>query len=211
MKFSLRPRRDERSAWALVTPAVLLAAVIALIVATHDNPSPARPVQWADITPEASAHPWRWIVIHHSGDHSGDSTGIDSFHERKKGWDGIGYHFVIGNGAPMPRGRVEATFRWRLQRRGAHAGPAPEHKPYNQDGIGICVIGNYQDEPFDPFLEDRLVSLCAQLIHRIPTLSADAIVSHRDLKSTDCPGKNVDVERIRRRVVIALATMANER
>ncbi len=166
--------------------------------------SPARvedQLRWSDIAPPEATpiHPWRWIVIHHSASRRGDSQEIDHEHQAIRGWDGIGYDFVIGNGTDMPLGRIDATFRWRLQTRGAHAGPGPEQAIYNQDGIGICLIGNFETGPVDAFQEHRLVELCAQLIHHIPTLSVSRIIGHRDVpgKITVCPGANLDLERIR--------------
>ncbi len=161
----------------------------------------AEPLVWESIAPPQSTpiHPWRWIVIHHSASRRGNAQIIDNEHLNQRGWDGIGYHFVIGNGIDMPQGRIEGTFRWRLQQHGAHAGPKPEQKPYNQDGIGICVIGHYDQEKLSPLIEARLVELCAQLIDHTPTLSVGRIIGHKDVpgKVTACPGQAIDLERIR--------------
>ncbi len=40
---------------------------------------------------------WTCIVIHHSADDRGTPESIDRAH-RQRGWDELGYHFVIGNG-----------------------------------------------------------------------------------------------------------------
>ncbi len=158
-------------------------------------------VEWRSIAPpiETPMHSWRWIVIHHSAYRSGDTSTIDAAHVKDRGWDGIGYHFVIGNGRPMPRGRVDATWRWKQQYHGAHAGSGPSQSPYNQDGIGICVIGNYDDDQLDPYVQARLIELCALLVEHVPTLSSTRIIGHRDVpgKETACPGSHVDINRVR--------------
>jgi N-acetyl-anhydromuramyl-L-alanine amidase AmpD len=192
--------RREHPAWLLTLAALVTAG--AVIVAMLPRPSkPLPPLQWSDFAPSDPQREWKWIVIHHSGSDHGNTRSIDAEHEKNRGWEGIGYHFVIGNGAPMALGRIEATFRWRLQRHGAHAGV----ERYNHEGIGICVIGDYDHEPLDPFVEQRLVELCALLIRHMPSFSADDILGHNAVKDTHCPGALVDVEHIRELVRARLA------
>lgn len=157
-------------------------------------------LEWAALAParDAPTRDWRWIVVHHSGSRSGDAATIDRAHEQGRGWDGIGYHFVVGNGAPMPRGRIEATFRWRGQLAGAHAGAGELQRPYNQAGIGICVIGDYRGHGLDPLVEARLVELCALLVRAHPGLAPERVIGHREVpgKATACPGE-IDLGRLR--------------
>jgi N-acetyl-anhydromuramyl-L-alanine amidase AmpD len=197
----------ERGAWLLALAAVAVAVLV--LVATPSPQRASEPVRWADLQPppEAPLHPWRWIVIHHSGSANDDAEIIDRYHEKGRGWDGIGYHFVVGNGVRMPLGRIEATFRWRGQIHGAHAGAGRAQEPYNQDGIGICLVGDYRDQGPDPYLEQRAVELCARLIERIPTLNPDAILGHNQVpgKDTLCPGAKVDIARLRALVRAELA------
>lgn len=195
-----RAPRVDPSQRLLLFAAIGLLTCALIWVASRPHPPEGGPLDWSAIAPpETTAlHPWRWLVIHHSASRAGDARTFDGEH-LGRGWDGIGYHFVIGNGSPLPLGYVEATYRWRLQSHGAHAGPGPEQAPYNQDGLGICLVGNFADAPLDPFQERRLVDLCVQLIHHVPTLSVNHIIGHRDVpgKATACPGRNVDLERIR--------------
>jgi len=48
---------------------------------------------------------WQGIVVHHSALDSGSAQSIDRLH-KNKGWDGLGYHFVISNGLGAPNGKV---------------------------------------------------------------------------------------------------------
>jgi hypothetical protein len=191
----------ERGTRILAILAVVALVLVLVWVASRRDAPHYEPLGWAAIAPPADAaiHPWRYLVLHHSASRGGSAQGIDRDHVTQNGWDGIGYHFVIGNGVDMPLGRIEATFRWRQQSHGAHAGPMPQQAPFNSDGIGVCLIGNYEQQALDPFVEHRLVELCAQLIDRIPTLSVGRIIGHRDVpgKSTACPGRGVDLERVR--------------
>jgi N-acetyl-anhydromuramyl-L-alanine amidase AmpD len=158
------------------------------------------PVTWDKLAPAPAVamRPWRAIVVHHSGSRRDTTASIDRWH-RKRGWDGIGYHFVIGNGREMPAGQIDPTFRWWQQREGAHAGSSPQSKPLNETGIGICLIGNFNEDQPEDYQTERLVELCATLIRHLPGLTPASIIGHRDVpgKDTDCPGKLFDVERIR--------------
>ncbi|MCD6365347.1 MAG: N-acetylmuramoyl-L-alanine amidase, partial [Planctomycetes bacterium] len=84
---------------------------------------------------------WRHIVIHHSATDAGSAEAFDRAH-RGRGWDELGYHFVIDNGRGGPDGRVEVGGRWRKQKHGAHCGRTRGNE-FNEHGIGICVVGDF--------------------------------------------------------------------
>lgn len=190
----------ERAATVLACAAAAGLLALALWLWLGRSDRDAAPLRWRDLAPAAEVplRPWQTIVIHHSDSRRGSLDSIDAWH-RKRGWDGIGYHFVVGNGPDMALGHVEATFRWRLQREGAHAGSGPTQTPYNQTGIGICLIGKLDEDPVDPWQEARTAALCAELIRHIPSLSVGRIIGHRDVpgKDTRCPGRNLDLDRLR--------------
>jgi N-acetyl-anhydromuramyl-L-alanine amidase AmpD len=112
---------------------------------------------------------------------------VPTIHEAhlKKAWDGIGYHFVIGNGSGMGDGEIEPTFRWREQMHGAHAGK----NEYNQHGIGICLVGNFQETHPSEAQLASVKRLVATLKHEYQVPSEN-VIAHRDVKATACPGKN---------------------
>lgn len=141
---------------------------------TGDNP-------WE---PQASPRDWQYIVLHHTASDSGSVESINETH-LDRGWEGVGYHFVIGNGDGMGDGEIEETFRWREQMHGAHAGK----KLYNQHGIGIVLIGNFQETAPSPAQLSSVKRLVATLKQEygIPT---DHVIPHKDVKATECPGKN---------------------
>jgi N-acetyl-anhydromuramyl-L-alanine amidase AmpD len=165
---------------------------------------------WAELAPpaEQQMHAWRWLVIHHSATKDGDVARFDASQRRDRGWEGIGYHFVVGNGHPMAVGGIEATWRWWRQYHGAHAGSGAQQHPYNLDGLGICIVGDYEHDHLDPQVEAQTAKLCALLIRHIPSLGGvDAIIGHHDVpgKQTLCPGRNVDIARLRKLVDDELA------
>lgn len=136
---------------------------------------------------------WKYIVIHHSATPSGNAAKFNKEHQ-EKGWDELGYHFVIGNGTDSSNGQVEIGPRWPKQKWGAHA-KTPDNR-FNDYGIGICLVGNFQIErPTKQQLDSlaRLVSYLMQT-YKIP---ASNVVGHRDTKPTECPGSNLDVMLVR--------------
>ena len=140
--------------------------------------------------PDGPPREWRHIVIHHTASSNGS---VESIHETHlgKGWQGIGYHFVIGNGNGMGDGSIEETFRWREQMHGAHAGK----DEYNQHGIGICLVGNFEEtDPSSAQLAavKRLIGVL-KTAYQIPTSN---VIGHRDVKATACPGSNFPMDEV---------------
>jgi hypothetical protein len=143
--------------------------------------------------PSAAPRDWKHIVIHHTATGTGSVESIHAAHLKNKDksgnpWLGIGYHFVIGNGEGMADGAIEPTFRWRTQIQGAHAGSA--NKDFNERGIGICLVGNFEKSPPTP-AQKRSVKLLVQTLRQEYRIPATEVVGHKDIRasSTECPGK----------------------
>ena len=149
------------------------------------------PREWLPVT---KANAWKWIVIHHSATPTGGAVAFDKMH-KAKGWDELGYHFVIGNGTDTRDGQVEVGGRWPRQKWGAHA-KTPDNR-FNKFGIGICMVGNFDNERPTKAQMESLSRLVAYLMktYKIP---ADRVIGHGDTKATDCPGRNVHIADIRR-------------
>jgi N-acetyl-anhydromuramyl-L-alanine amidase AmpD len=151
-------------------------------------PSIASPNRWKPASPPRD---WKYIVLHHTATNNGSVESIHEAHlKRKDGsgkpWLGIGYHFVIGNGNGMGDGEIEPTFRWKQQMHGAHAGGS--NKDYNQYGIGICLVGNFDETPpSEP--QRRAVKMLVQTLKTEYHIASNNVVGHRDIRSTECPGK----------------------
>jgi len=154
---------------------------------------------------------WQVIVVHHSASDNDSPASIDRWH-RQRGWDGLGYHFVIGNGVHYPDGQLYVGDRWRSQTHGAHCKTGPgvylNHKCpdnfFNDHGIGICLIGNLENHAPTPAQLDTLTRLIAALV-RATTISPDAVYGHGEITHrTACPGGHCDLTTLRRRVRLAL-------
>jgi len=144
----------------------------------------ALPAEW---TPSAYARPWRWIVIHHSASETGSAEVFDRWH-RARGWDELGYHFVITNGRGGPDGKVQVGSRWKKQKWGAHCGGTPNND-YNNYGIGICLVGTYSNRLPSRAQRDSLRRLVLALADQYRIAPSD-VIGHRDAPnaSTKCPG-----------------------
>ncbi len=176
---------------------------------THPHIKIAKPsysgnIPSAWIPPARLEIPGRWqaIVIHHSAEDFGDARSYNLAH-KERGWDGLGYDFVIDNGNNKdgkPDGCVEVGYRWRQQLVGAHCRARPDDNNYwNKHSIGICLVGNFQKHPPTEAQWRSLVKLIHFLQRRyhIPT---SKIVGHRDIKPTACPGKYFSFAELRRRL-----------
>jgi hypothetical protein len=135
---------------------------------------------------DIAANRWQAIVIHHSGSVAGNSATIEAQH-RGLGLDGLGYHFVIGNGSGCGNGDVEVGYRWLDQLPGAHVGG--EHAEwFNRYAIGICLIGDGRRRPFTEQQTRCLVQIVSALSERLQ-IPPDRIYLHSDLAPTDSPGR----------------------
>ena len=129
---------------------------------------------------------WRYIVIHHSAMKRGSASAYDRAH-RDRGWDELGYHFVIGNGTGSGDGEVEVGSRWLKQKHGAHA-KTPDNR-YNDHGIGICLVGDFTHAQPTPAQMDALVRLTGFLM-QLCDVPPDHVLRHSDVNNTQCPGRN---------------------
>lgn len=162
------PRLDGLSLPPMVAAAG--PATIEAVYRTRDKVAPKR---------------WQAIVIHQSGAPFGTPAAIEARH-REMNLDGLGYHFVIGNGSGMDDGEIHVGYRWLDQLPGAHvAGPNGDW--YNRNSIGICLVGDGRRRAFSPEQIRRLVQLVASLSERLE-IPPERVYLHRQLAGTDDPG-----------------------
>jgi len=184
---------------------VRVAAVMPPPVVVPHRASASR-AQWgipAAWIPDANAEqrPWKWIVIHHSATSTGSAAMFDKEH-REKGWDELGYHFVIGNGTLTADEQVEVGPRWPIQKHGAHA-KTPDNR-YNDYGIGICLVGNFE-ETHPTVAQLRSLAKLVAYLERTYNIPPSCVIGHRDTKQTLCPGRNLDIMVVRRMAAQRLA------
>lgn len=153
------------------------------------------------IHPEAVERRWIYVVIHHSATSAGSVEGIHDEHRQRRDssgnlWLGIGYHFVIGNGNGMPDGQIESTFRWKQQLHGAHSGSAV----HNANGIGICLIGNFEENAPTAEQLKSITQLVESLASRY-SIPARLVIGHKTVKPTACPGRHFPLQDVVQKAV----------
>lgn len=112
-------------------------------------------------------------IIHCSLSPQGRGDNAETIHKwhTAKGWDGIGYHYVILEDGTVENGRPEY---WA----GAHA------RGYNKS-LGICLIG---DKEFTPA---QYISL--EKLLKDHNFKSDEVVGHYAVSDKTCP--NFDVKK----------------
>lgn len=128
---------------------------------------------------------WKYIIIHHSATDEGSALAFHKSH-RTKGWNSLGYHFIIDNGTSgKDDGYLEVSPRWIKQQNGAHCNSSG----MNYKAIGICLVGNFSKEKVSAKQMEALVHLVDTLrdYYDIPL---SRILKHRDVPGakTECPG-----------------------
>jgi N-acetylmuramoyl-L-alanine amidase len=178
----------------------LLAAILLLLV-------PAV----IDLDAEYPANKVYWIIVHHAA--SGwdpdpakpqasvdiSAALIDKLH-RDRGFDEIGYNYVVRFDGAVEKGRAEDL-------RGAHA-KAWDHRgiSYNASSIGVCFAGNCDVQRWTLPQQAAGYRLLRELMRRYG-VPPERVIGHNETGfDTACPGKLVDMDKVRAR----LARMAVE-
>jgi hypothetical protein len=146
------------------------------------------PTSW--VPPRELEKGWTAIIIHHSATETGSTAVFDRWHRIGRGWEGVGYDFVIGNGNGSGDGEVEVTYRWRRQMVGAHC-KTDEDNWANREAIGVCLVGDFNETLPTPRQMQSMAKLVRFLQNRY-NIAASRIYGHRSTpgaRVTDCPGR----------------------
>ena len=129
------------------------------------------------------------IVFHHADASILSPEQVNELH-KEKGWSGIGYHYYIRKDGTIYSGRPEESM-------GSHV------YGNNDDSIGICVEGNYQNEYLNDEQYNAIVKLSVYLILKY---NLNDCLCHRDLNNTLCPGENFPIGRIKNSIYKEIIT-----
>ncbi len=104
---------------------------------------------------------------------------IQDFHQNGRGWQDIGYHFLVDDAGRLYEG-VPQDFR------GTHVGGN------NTGNVGISYMGNLDISGENPTPEalESLISMWSWLAFNY-SITPDSLFGHRDYNSTACPGNNL--------------------
>ncbi len=148
--------------------------------------------------PRVRVRPWRWIVVHHSATEAGNAAVFDHWHRHGNHWDELGYHFVIGNGTDSGDGEIEIGSRWLKQKHGAHCRVGND-QTYNQTGIGICLVGDFEKTSPTPAQMASLTALVDWLTSRF-RIGDRHVIGHGTVGDTKCPGRHFSFAELTRRL-----------
>ncbi len=127
---------------------------------------------------------WNRIVLVHSGSPTGSPATIEETH-RSVGYDGLGFHFVVGNGTGMSDGQIHVGYRWMDQQDGAQlAGLTGSSKGI----IEVCLVGDGDRRPFGKEQLLRTAQLVSALAEHLG-IPPEEVHLHQDLAQTTSPGR----------------------
>jgi N-acetylmuramoyl-L-alanine amidase len=146
-----------------------------------------------------------YIVIHHAASGAGDKPlaeqasddigwrTIDKMH-RERGFDEIGYHYVVRFDGTVEKGRAEDL-------RGAHARAWDRRGiSYNASSIGVCFAGNCDVTGWTLPQQEGGYKLLHELMRRYG-VPPERVIGHNETGlNTHCPGKLIDMDKVRARL-----------
>ena len=145
---------------------------------------------------------WRYIVIHHTASDIGNMDYYRRLHIKDKGWPDIAYHFVINNGSfNTTMGQIEESNLWKEKT----LNYSTKVSYINYFGIAVVLVGNFDLHGVSPLQWESLVNLSATLAEEY-NIPPERIVGHREIWETACPGKYLDMVRLREDVGKILQT-----
>ncbi len=141
--------------------------------------------------------PLNRVIVHHTvtatdePDPAARIRAIHAFHVRGNGWSDIGYNFVVDQAGRIYEGRAggngptgeDGSGRGVI---GAHA------NGHNTGSVGVAILGTFSDDratPSDAAL-DAVAAVAAWKLgtRGIDPLTQGALIGHRDVDATGCPG-----------------------
>lgn len=132
-----------------------------------------------------------YLIVHHTERNDDFPAFIEFRHTHYRGWDAIGYHYLIGNVRPYTKNGEIYTGRSE-EFEGAHT------LGHNKNSLGICLIGNFDEVVPSKEQFDSLFSLLGQKMiqHHVPV---ENVMGHNEFVGVkkSCPGKFVDMDHVR--------------
>ena len=146
-------------------------ALFILQIGNHDSQSGLILMRLSDVDERPAKDPvfesiqkeslsqWKTIVIQQLGQPSGTQERVHREH-KQLGLDGLGYHFLIGNGNGLGDGFIHVGYRWIEQ--------SPAAKPFNasemdHQTISICLVGSGDRRPFTAMQLRHVIRLVQRL------------------------------------------------
>lgn len=137
---------------------------------------------------------WKYIIAHHSATPYGNAESYGREDYRHGMENGLAYHFVIGSGRDSGDGEIEIGSRWTKQLHGGHV----SKWNYNNHGIGICMVGNFEKTKPTGRQLAAFTELVDYLGHGLLGGHYKFMV-HKEVNATLCPGRNYPTSAMHKR------------
>lgn len=129
------------------------------------------------------------IIVHCADTYATMDIGAEEIRawHKQKGWQDIGYHFVVRRDGTLETGRDIDGDGDILEEVGAHA------LGYNANSIGICLAGGkaHNGKPEFNFSQQQLDTLRSFLVVFTALLPGVEIIGHNQVSDKACPGFDV--------------------
>lgn len=108
---------------------------------------------------------------------------IKRWHTEERGWNDIGYHYVVDLDGTIEPGRP-------IEKAGAHC------TGHNADSIGVCYVGGCDKkmQPKDTRTDAQKASLLLLLKYLVAKYPGVTIYGHRDFANKSCPSFDAKTE-----------------
>lgn len=138
-------------------------------------------------TPEA-------FVLHHTECNGWPIERLHAMHKNQFGWNGFAYHYYIRKNGQIFNGRPDWTM-------GAHC------KGFNKNSLGIAFEGRYHKE--DTVMPKAQFEAGIQLLTYLKNKYGNKkVYGHREVGSSDCPGKYFPLDSFRGSKAPTLSTIS---
>jgi hypothetical protein len=167
---------------------------------------------------------WSYIMLHHSLTKDGKTVSWQAIRKYHMGLIGSsnknspdynpyvekpmednGYHFgieLIGNPPSSPlrlRGEIEGSYEILMGRMLDQDGAHCAAKDMNHKAIGICFVGNFDEDPV-PEEQWKAGVILVRSLTRLLDIPISFVVPHRNYVNKSCPGNFFNVEKFRKDV-----------
>lgn len=132
-----------------------------------------------------------YLIIHHTGRNYDFPFFVRLRHKYLRGWDDVGYHYLIGNTRPFTK-NGKLYFGRPEEFEGAHT------LKHNKTSLGICLIGNFDKVvPSEKQLETLLFFLEQKIKqYQVPIENIRGHSEFSDVEKS-CPGRFVNMNYVR--------------
>lgn len=138
------------------------------------------------------------VIVHHTVTATQEPNpaarmrAIHAFHVRGNRWSDIGYNFVVDSSGRIYEGRSTGGGRHDGEDDSGRGVIGAHAAGHNTGSVGVAILGTYTDDRMTPTEAalDAVTAIAAWKLgpRGIDPISSGALIGHRDVTATGCPG-----------------------